>query len=116
MIGRHTMTMRAVIERDVSVTRDAFGGEVPPSWQHDRVVPCRAWYDARRAHQDKQRDAHELALTCILPAGTAVNERQERVARIEDRRARIVFPGPFSFAQPMVRRDGHVEAVLERVT
>lgn len=108
--------MRAIVERNAAVATDAYGGAVAPSWQPHLTVPCYAWHASapRGLVADGAKTAFMQELLCAFPRATDVTER-DRVARIEDRRAAVLFAGPYAILAPLRRRPGHLEATLERV-
>ena len=107
------MTMRAIVERNATVTKDAYGGAQPPDWQPHATLPCWAWSKAKKLSLDGQKGALLQDLRCAFPASADVTEA-DRLARIEDRQGALLVPGPLSILT-LQRRRGHVEAMLERV-
>lgn len=105
--------MRAVVQRNAEAGTDPDGGKLPPNWQTHATIPCRAWSRAKKVVSDTDKGALLADLRCAFPAGADVTEA-DRVARIEDRRGTLLFPGPMSILT-LQRRPGHLEAMLERV-
>lgn len=116
MTARSQMTMRAVIERNGATAVDDYGGPVPPVWGPHRTVACRAWHSREgELDADGRRTLFLDGLVCAVPLSAADVTMRDRVARIEDRRAALLFDGPFAIAAPAVRRSTHIELWLERV-
>lgn len=107
------MTMRAIVERNAAVARDAYGGPVAPDWQEHATLPCLAHSVSKERHEDGQKGALQQSYRCAFQRDADLTEA-DRVAEIQDRLGAVIFAGPLKILV-LQRRRRHLEAKLERV-
>lgn len=115
MIGRR-LTMRAQIERDAAIGKDAWGGSAAPDYQPHGELRCFAWapkvgvdvVDGKKA-AIKQDVRMMFALSGDLLPG-------DRVAQVTDRSGGAVhFRGPLRIEGEIDFKHTHYEVALVRV-
>lgn len=107
------MTMRALVQRDQTVTNDAWGHPQAPSWTTLATYACRVWSSARRHVVDGNKDALVEDLRCAFPLGTDVTAA-DRISSVQDRRGTTLWAGPLEI-QALQHKHTHLEAILRRV-
>lgn len=119
MTARGKMTMRAVIERDVSEGTDDWGNPTEPDWEADEdATPCLMYVRAGagqvgRVVIDTEKTAVLEDRRAIVPLDTDVSTA-DRIARVEDRAGTVLFAGPMGIDAVHRRRD-HLELAVERI-
>lgn len=114
--ARQAMTHRCTTERDTS-TADNHGGKLPGGYQpHLEDVPCRAYYQAGQFEQKPEQQQAVEALALLLPIGTDLDDRKDRIVEITDRQGVLLFAGPLQLDGPIIRRQDHLQITLRQVT
>jgi len=106
------MTHRCSTERDEPGTvRDGFNHPVTAPVAVLSDHPCYWQSSSERFIADGQKVASVAAHMLLLPLDTDIKE-QDRVTSIQDRRGRTLKGGKLRVL-PLVRRETHLEAMLE---
>lgn len=94
MSARQRMTMRATIERNIVVAKDAYGHEGPPEWSEiESDVPCYVWKGGAVGHRTDSRDDRTVTVGmpgAIFPLDTDI-DINDRLNYVNDRRGNILF-------------------------
>ena len=91
--ARTQMTMRAFIQRDATVTKDAYGHKEAPTFGALATVPCRIWSRSKRERNDTRKFALVEEIRCGMPLGTDVTEL-DRLEKVTDRLGVTLWAGP----------------------
>lgn len=111
--ARSTMTMRAYIERNATVTTDDYGHPGIPVFEALSTTPCRTWSKARKETNDENKFAMIEDIRCAMPLGTDVTEL-DQIASIRDRLDAIIWAGPLRI-DTIQHKHTHLELTLTRV-
>jgi len=108
------MTMRASIVRRLATERDPYGGAVPADVRQTHSLPC---YLQPRRESTLSGDGKIIAaevFTMWAPQHADL-ANEDLVLDITDRAGRVLFPGRHRVVS-LVRRETHLELLLERYT
>ena len=111
--ARMQMTMRAEIERDGTITTDAYGHPEVPAFAALATVACRIWSNSRREINDTKKYALVEEIRCAMPLGTDVTEK-DRIALVKDRLGVTIWDGPLRI-DAIQYKHTHVEMNLRRI-
>lgn len=108
------MTMRAEVERNTATGTDAYGHPLAPAFTPLATVACYVWSRQSRELVDGDKTAVIEDLRGLFPSDADIAEGDE-LARVTDRRGRVLFPGRLRVDAPPQRKPHHREAALRRV-
>jgi len=112
-LARLEMTMRAFVERNGTVTSDAYGHPEAPVFATLATVPCRVWSRTRREVNDTKKFALIEEIRCAMPLDADVTE-DDRIANIQDRLGATIWGGPLRI-DAIQQKHTHVEMDLRRI-
>jgi hypothetical protein len=109
------LTMRAQVERDQAVGKDAWGQKVAPDFQPvGDPLPCFVWSPKAAEIFDGNKSAQLLDLRGLFAIGADLNENDE-LASVTDRAGNVVVAGRLRVKGPVQYKHNHLEAALERI-
>lgn len=114
-VARSVMTMRAKIERDYATGTDPYNNKVSPTWEvaHE-FLPCYLYTGRAREVIDGQKTVLIAEHKMLVPLDTDITEA-DRVVSIKNR-ATTELLGQTMGITAIIRRNGHLEVVLEAVS
>lgn len=116
---RQRMTHRALVERTVTTSADAYGDAPAPTWAtHIAAMPCFFYVETGRAaggEAVRQRGTVVAErLRMLAPKGTDVTER-DRINGVTDRRGTVIYAGAINIESVTPSHD-HLEIRLGSVS
>ena len=101
--------MRATIERNIVVAKDAYGQEGPPECSAiESDVPCYVWKGGAVEHRTDSKDDRTVTVDmpgAIFPLDTDIDIK-DRLSNIKDRRGNILFNE--LYVDSVLRRHDHL--------
>lgn len=113
MIGGR-LTMRAVVHRDQTVSRDSWGQSEAPVWAVVGTARCFVWSNTSREVVDGDKTAMVEDMRAMFALGEDVTENDE-ISAVTDARGNVLIPGRLKVEGPVQRKHTHLEAALKRV-
>ncbi|WP_034157922.1 hypothetical protein [Sphingomonas sp. ERG5] len=109
------LTMRAQVERDQAVAKDAWGQAVAPDFQpHGDPLACFAWSPSARELIDGSKSAQIEDVRAMFALGADIAEADE-LSAITSRAGVVLFPGRLKVEGPVQFKHTHLEAALRSI-
>ena len=111
------MTHRALVERNTTTTRTAYGGKNVPTWSsHIPSMPCFFYREGRSASEQAERSRgtilHDM-LRLLVPLGTDITEA-DRINGVTKRDGTVIEGGPMRITS-VLNSHTHLELRVEKV-
>jgi hypothetical protein len=113
MIGGR-LTMRAIVQRNQSTGKDAWGGPVAATWATIGTRRCFAYSNTSRELLDGDKTAMIEDLRAMFALGADITENDE-ITAITDARGNVIIAGRLKVEGPVQRKHTHLEAALKRI-
>lgn len=111
--ARMMMTQRAFMERNSTVTTDAYGHPDAPVFLAEATIACYTYTKTRREAVDGGKYALIEELRCMMPIGTDITE-DDRLSSVKDRLGAVIWAGPLR-VDTIQHKMTHIELRLLRV-
>ena len=109
------LTMRAQVERNVAVDKDAWGQPAAPDFQPlGDPLPCFVWHETSAEIVDGQKTALIGDFRAMFALDADVAEFDE-LAGVTDRQGTVLIAGRLRVEGPVQRKHTHLELNLKRV-
>ncbi len=112
MGARQRMTMRAVRERNQTVTSDTYGSPEASVYAVPVSLPCWIWSRSRRDVVDGDKTVFIEQHRGMFPLGVDLIE-DDIIADVKDRQGAVTVAGRFRVLT-IQRKHDHVEVALDR--